>query len=128
MTRKSVGYFEGTDSTLLTSFICAGYDTLPVSNGVDSHGRSVYRINAKEKYDILIGYFHKLYHPERLKLPYQKLFHICSTYSIPLLIEVPHHLQEDAMALMPGAPDVVEFLDPSEILDRALELLQSQDT
>ena len=123
MTRKSVGYFEGTDSVLLTSFICAGYDTLPVSNGVDSHGRSVYRINAKEKYDLLIGYFHKLYHPERLNLPPQKLFHICSTYAIPLLIEVPEHLQEQAKALMPEAPDVVEFRDPSEILERALELL-----
>ena len=123
MTRKSVGYFEGTDSTLLTEFICAGYDTLPVSNGVDSHGMSVYGINDKEKYDILIGYLHKLYHPDRLNLPYQRLFHICSTYSIPLLIEVPEALQLEAKALMPGAPEVVEFLDPGEILDRALELL-----
>jgi hypothetical protein len=123
MTRKSVGYFEGTDSTLLTSFICSGYDTLPVSNGVDSHGRSAYAINDKEKYDILIGYLHKLFHPEKLNLPYQRLFHICNTYSIPLLIEVPTALQNDARALMPQAPDVVEFLDPSEICDRALELL-----
>ncbi len=122
MTRKSIGYFEGTDSTLLTSFICSGFDTLPVSNGVDSHGKSVYRINDKEKYDLLIGYVHKLYHPDRLKLPYQKLFHICSTYGIPLLIEVPSAQQDAAKALMPGAPDVVEFLDPSEILHRALQL------
>ena len=55
MTRKSVGYFEGTDSTLLTSLICAGFDTLPVSNGVDHHGKNVRRINQQEKYDILIG-------------------------------------------------------------------------
>jgi hypothetical protein len=123
MTRKSIGYFEGTDSTLLTTFICAGFDTLPVSNGVDSHGISVYRINDKEKYDILIGYVHKLFHPDRLNLPYQKLFHICSTYGIPLLIEVPTELQDDARALMPEAPEVVEFLDPGEIRDRAFELL-----
>lgn len=123
MTRKSIGYFEGTDSTLLTSFICAGYDTLPVSNGVDHHGKSVYSINDKEKYDILIGYVHKLYHPDRFNLPYERLFHTCSTYGIPLLIEVPSGLQDKARALMPEAPDVVEFLDPADILDRALELL-----
>lgn len=123
MTRKTVGYFEGTDSTLLTSFICSGFDTLPVSNGVDHHGKSAYLINDKEKYDILIGYVHKLYHPERFHLPYQRLFHICSTYSIPLLIEVPANLQDKAKALMPEAPDVVEFLDPTEILHRAFELL-----
>jgi hypothetical protein len=123
MARKSVGYFEGTDSLLLTSLICAGYDTLPVSNGVDHHGRNVRRINQQEKYDILIGYPHKLYAPVEYDLPYQEIFHICRTYSIPLLLEVPEQLQEAAARLMPDRPDVVEFLDPSDILDRALDLL-----
>ena len=123
MTRKLVGYFEGTDSTLLTGLICAGFDTLPVSNGVDHHGKNVRRINSQEKYDILIGYIHKLYAPEEYDLPYQEVFRICRTYSIPLLLEVPGDLKEKAQQLMPDAPDVVEFLDPSEILDRALALL-----
>ncbi len=123
MVRKSVGYFEGTDSLLLTSLICAGYDTLPVSNGVDHHGRNVRRINQQEKYDILIAYPHKLYAPVQYDLPYQDVFHICKTYGIPLLLEVPEHLKESAMRLMPDPPDVVEFLDPSEILERALALL-----
>ena len=123
MARKSVGYFEGTDSLLLTSLICAGYDTLPVSNGVDHHGKNVRRINQQEKYDILIGYLHKLYAPVEYDLPYQGVFHICRTYGIPLLLEVPTHLQPAAKKLMADAPDVVEFLDPSVILDRALELL-----
>jgi hypothetical protein len=123
MTRKLVGYFEGTDSTLLTSLICAGYDTLPVSNGVDHHGKNVRRINQQEKYDILIGYIHKLYAPVDYDLPYQDVFHICKTYGIPLLLEVPRELQARARELMPDAPDVVEFRDPDAILDRALELL-----
>jgi hypothetical protein len=123
MTRKTVGYFEGTDSTLLTNLICNGYDTLPVSNGVDHHGKSAYLINDKEKYDLLVGYVHKLYHPDRLGLPYQRLFHICNTYGIPVLIEVPAALQEMARALMPEAPDIVEFLDPADILNRTMELL-----
>jgi hypothetical protein len=127
MTRKSVGYFEGTDSLLLTSLICAGFDTLPVSNGVDHHGKNVRRINQQEKYDILIGYPHKLYAPVEYNLPYQEIFHICRTYSIPLLIEVPEPLKEAADRLMPDRPDVVEFLDPSEILDRALALLAGSE-
>jgi len=124
MKRKLIGYFEGTDSTLLTSLICSGHDTLPVSNGVDHHGKSVYLINDQERYDVLIGYVHKLYHPEKLNLPYQRLFHICNTYGIPLLIEVHAGFQDKARALMQEAPDVVEFLDPSEILDRVLVLLE----
>lgn len=127
MTRKSVGYFEGTDSVLLTSLIVAGYDTVPISNGVDHHGKSVYRINDKEKYDLLIGYFHKLYHPVQLDLPYQKLFHICSTYGIPLLIKVPETLRGRAKKLMPDEPGVVEFIDPNQALERALQLLAMTD-
>ena len=123
MTRKSVGYFEGTDSLLLTSLICAGYDTLPVSNGVDHHGKNVRRINQQEKYDILIGYPHKLYAPVDYDLPYQEIFHICKTYGIPLLLEVPEHLHESIGRVFPDAPSMVEFLDPADTLTRSLELL-----
>jgi len=124
MARKSIGYFEGTDSALLTGLICAGYDTLPVSNGVDHHGKNVRRINQQEKYDILIGYPHKLYAPVEYDLPYQEIFHICKTYGIPLLIAVPENLKDAARRLMPDAPEVVEFLNPDEILQRAMDLLQ----
>jgi hypothetical protein len=54
------------------------------------------------------------------------VFHICKTYGIPLLLEVPDDLKESAHRLMPDSPDVVEFLDPGEILERALELLRSE--
>ena len=30
--RKIVGYFEGTDSTLLTALVCDGRDTVPRSH------------------------------------------------------------------------------------------------
>ena len=95
----------------------------PFPTGWITTARNVRRINQQEKYDILIGYPHKLYAPVEYDLPYQEIFHICRTYSIPLLLEVPEQLQEAAARLMPDRPDVVEFLDPSEILDRALDLL-----
>ena len=38
MTRKPVGYFDGTDSTLLTNLVLNGCDTVPISNGSDRHG------------------------------------------------------------------------------------------
>ena len=51
------------------------------------------------------------------------IFHICKTYGIPLLIEVPEQLQGAAWGVLPNAPEVVEFLDPADTLGRALELL-----
>ena len=55
MTRKRVGYFDGTDSRLLTALVCDGYDTIPVSNGRDNHGHHVLLINDKNRVDLLIG-------------------------------------------------------------------------
>lgn len=123
MTRKSVGYFEGTDSTLLTQLIMRGYDTIPVSNGVDNHGHCVGRITHQTKYDILIGYIHKITAQPGDDLQCADIFHICKTYDIPLLLQVPTHLHEAARGVLPEAPSMIEFLDPTDTLSRALALL-----
>lgn len=123
MTRKSVGYFEGTDPTLLTYLVLHGYDTVPVSNGLDRHGTSVTQIDSQNRHDLLIGYVHKICAQEDDPIQAQDVFHICRTYSIPLLLEVPATLQESIRERIADAPDVVELLDPADTLDRALELL-----
>jgi len=123
MTRKSVGYFEGTDSRLLTHLIMSGYDTIPVSNGSDNHGQSVALINNQNRYNILIGYLHKITAPEDDGVQTDQIFHICKTYSIPLLLEVPEHLHQAARQVIPEAPPNIELLDPKDTLNRVLELL-----
>lgn len=123
MTRKSVGYFEGTDSRLLTHLIMSGYDTLPVSNGSDHHGQSIMLVTSTNHYDILIGYLHKITATADDDIQTHHIFHICKTYGIPLLLEVPAHLHEAARRAIPEAPSMVELLDPADTLDRALELL-----
>lgn len=124
--RKSVGYFDGTDSTLLTALVCAGYDTIPVSNGRDNHGQHVRLINDQNRYDVLIAYVHKIFAPEEPQpgdATYQDVFHLCRTYSIPLLLEVPEALQVKARELLGNPPDIVHFVDPADMLTVANELL-----
>jgi hypothetical protein len=124
--RKSIGYFEGTDSTLLTRLVCDGYDTLPVSNGFDNHGMHVRLVNDQNRFDLLVGYVHKIFAPEPL-LPsqpsFQDVIHICRTYSIPLLLEVPAELHDNARALLNDPPDIVRFVDPGDIVRVAEEIL-----
>lgn len=124
MTRKSVGYFEGTDSRLLTNLIMSGFDTLPVSNGADNHGQSIVLVNSQAKYDILIGYLHKITAPDDDDVQAHHIFHVCKTYEIPLLIEVPGHLHECAWRVLPNPPSIVELIDPEDTFNRAVELLQ----
>jgi len=126
--RKTIGYFDGTDSKLLTSLVCAGYDTLPVSNGFDNHGRNVRLINDQNRYDLLISYVHKIFAPET-RLPnqvsYQDVFHICRTYQIPLILEVGTDLQDKVREMLENPPDIVKFVDPEDTLQVALEILEN---
>lgn len=124
MSRKRVGYFDGTDSRLLTYLICHGYDTIPISNGYDGHGRYVRRINENNRFDLLIGYLHKVWSPKEAETHYQDIVHICRAFRMPLLLEVPRELQDRARALLEEMPDEVRFADPSEILEVALEILE----
>ena len=125
--RRNVGYFEGTDSTLLTHLVCEGYDTLPVSNGFDSHGMHVRLINDENRFDLLVAYMHKIYAPDELtptQTTYQDIFHICKVYGIPLLLEVPRGLQERAREILEDPPDIVRFVDPDDTIRVALEMLE----
>ena len=127
--RKIVGYFEGTDSTLLTGLVCDGHDTVPISNGFDNHGMHVRIINNENKVDLLIGYVHKIFAPADSTQPggvtYEDIFHVCRTFDIPLLLEVHEDLQGKARNLFVDIPQVVEFVDPAAILPKARSILEA---
>ncbi|MGI9621252.1 MAG: hypothetical protein ACR2PK_00340 [Acidimicrobiales bacterium] len=127
--RKRIGYFSGSDPQLLTELVCEGYDTIPVSNGRDSHGRHVRLINDQERYDLVIAPLHKIFAPEVRDpddLTYQDIFHVCRTYEIPLLIGVPPRLHEKARALLGDPPPMVRLVDGAAMLETALDLLEHQ--
>ena len=123
MTRKSIGYFEGTDSAVLSSFICDGFDTIPISNGVDSHGQHIRLLNEETKPNILIGFLHKVYAPVGVRPQAEEMFHHCQEYQIPFLVVVPHGLHECARQIFQTCPDVVKFVDPADVLDIVREIL-----
>jgi hypothetical protein len=128
MARKRVGYFDGTDSRLLTALVCDGYDTIPVSNGRDNAGHHVRLINDTNRVDLLIGYVHKVVAPdgaarEQGDITPEDLFHICRILEIPLLLEVPETLQGKAVELLGTPPDIVRLVDPADTLDVARGVL-----
>ena len=125
--RKTIGYFDGTDSGLLTDLVCEGYDTVPISNGFDNHGMHVRIINNENRVDVLIGYVYKIFATQESVqtggVTYQDIFHVCRTFQIPMLLEVHSDLQEKAKALFTDIPDTVEFVAPSEMRARVSEVL-----
>lgn len=125
--RKTIGYFEGTDSGLLTDLVCEGHDTVPITNGFDNHGMHVRIINNENRVDVLIGYVHKVFATEGSVqtggVTYQDIFHVCRTFEIPLLLEVHSDLHDKARALFSDIPPCVEFVDPSDMRTRLGEVL-----
>ncbi len=126
--RKNIGYFEGTDSALLTDLVCNGYDTVPISNGFDNHGMHVRIINNENRIDVLVGYVHKIYASDDDVqsggvVTYQDVFHVCRTFDIPLVLAVHRELHDKARKLFTEIPDVVEFVDPQDILSRVRDIL-----
>jgi hypothetical protein len=129
--RKIIGYFDGTDSALLTDLVCEGYDTLPISNGFDNHGMHVRIINNENRVDVLVAYVHKIYSPDGMTpsgaVTYQDVFHVCRTFDIPLILEVNAELHDKARALFVDTPPCVSFVDPSETLKKVRQILEQPD-
>ena len=129
--RKTIGYFDGTDSALLTDLVCEGYDTLPISNGFDNHGMHVRIINNENRVDVLVGYLHKIYSPEGMTpsgaVTYQDVFHVCRTFDFPLILEVARERHDKARALLHDAPPCVRFVDPSDTLHIVREILEQPE-
>jgi len=124
--RKIVGYFDGTNPLLLTALVCNGHDTLPVSNGRDNHGQHVRLINNQNRFELLLGHVHKIFAPENHQpsdATYQDVFHVCGTYSIPLLLEVPAAMQPEARSLLGDPPEIVRLVDPADMLAAATAIL-----
>jgi hypothetical protein len=124
MKRKSVGYFEGTDAAVLTSLICDGCDTIPISNGFDNHGRYIRLINEENKPDLIMGYLHKIYSPEVAETRFEDIAHICTTYRMPFLVLVPKALHDCAHKKLNEPHELFQFVDPAEALAAARKILK----
>ena len=125
MKRKSVGYFEGTDPAVLSSLICDGCDTIPISNGLDNYGQHVRLFNEENRVDLLMGYLHKVYAPAGAETQAEDIFHVCEIYQIPFIMIVPAGLHDFARQKFERCPDIVRLVDSSDILEAARKILRS---
>ncbi|MHA1577162.1 MAG: hypothetical protein ACTSU3_07360, partial [Candidatus Thorarchaeota archaeon] len=135
---KTVGYFEGTNSVLLTELVARGFGTLPLANDWDGHGKIASHL-APNDVDLIIGYLHKIVAPkhgtpkkEKPHLPpdisgYRglspfDLLYQAKSYSIPVLVIVPAEHHDAAKELLGKAIDFVTLVRPEELEEKVREL------
>jgi hypothetical protein len=120
----TIGYFEGTDSFLLTKLYVKGHGTMPCSNHWDHHGKLVSLLK-KGEIKALVGYVHKVLPPTHKERPTPfNLLHTCKTHEIPVFLIAPEGCEEECEELL--GTDTLEFVHlvtpetVEEELDKAL--------
>jgi len=121
---KVVGYMEGTDSELLTNLMLEGYETLPLANGWDNHGKYIAHVNRTDNLALVVGYLHKF-------IPVSKEFKIgedmlssLKAYKIPVVFIVPKSKLRKAGKFIKIKGVRYSFADPGNLTSNILGILR----
>ncbi len=114
---------EGTNSEVLTNLFLEGFETLPLSNGWDNHGKYIAHISRNDNIALVLGYLHKF-------LPLAKEFDLgdmlssVKVYKIPVIFIVPKDKQIRAKKILDRTGLKYKLADPMEITEVALSVLK----
>jgi hypothetical protein len=114
-----VGYFEGTDSLLLSTLAAEGVETLPIANTWDGHGKPVNHLG-KGEVNVVVGYLHKVIPAEEartslFKLMLDNMLGACKVHDIPVLLITPASQREKAKKLLGDTGPNVHVVAPEEL-------------
>jgi hypothetical protein len=123
---KTIGYFDGTDSILLTKLAASGFCTVPLGNEWDNHGKIASHL-APDEVNLIITYLHKLL-PSRDAVERPIPLHIdllypAKTHDIPVLVVVPKEFHKKAKNLLGEAVDFVKLVAPDELEENVRKIL-----
>lgn len=121
--RKRIGYLEGTDSKILSSFIAKGYNTMTLGNGLDGHGKFLAHIDSSDKICAVVGYLHKFLPLTDQKISPNDLLYACRLHSIPVFVMVPKEVMAEGKKALEEVSDFVNFVEPESTLEAILEFL-----
>ena len=93
---KIVGYMGGTNSEVMTNLLLEGYETIPLSNGWDNHGKYLAHINRNDNISLVVGYLHKFI-PVAKEYSLGDMLSSLKIYKIPIIFIVPKSKQAKAI-------------------------------
>ena len=121
---KIIGYLEGTNAVWLSTLSLKGYDVLPLSNGYDGHGLNIQMIHLTRKPGLVIGYLHKLLPSAPYETTIEELLYRTKIFNIPVIVVCPKEFHERAKQVVHDLPENAMLVDPDDVLEKALELLE----
>ena len=121
---KIIGYMQGTDPEALTQLLLEGYETLPLSNGYDSHGKHITLLTTEDHVSLIVGYLHKFF-PLAPQFTMTELLAPARVNKIPIVFIVPNELQEKANGLVADKGINYKLSDPSDLFRILREILEA---
>lgn len=121
---KIVGYMEGTDPRILTQLLLHGYETYPLSNVFDNHGKNITLITTEDHISLIIGYLHKFI-PVAPQFTLTDILSSAKVYKIPVIFIVPKNIQDEADKLVADKGIDYKLVDPADLRKVILETLKS---
>lgn len=119
----TVGYLGGTDPLVLTRLAARGVGTLPVSNGIDNHGKFITNISERDEIDVIVGHLHKITRTQRQGFYPRDLLQSSLDSGIPVLIVVPAVDQPAAREVLGQLGQEVVLVDPGRLYAEIARIL-----
>jgi hypothetical protein len=120
-----VGYFEGTDPLVLSRLTAQGIQTLPLSNGVDMHGKNVGHLSRKDDVSVVVGYLHKVVPVEGINLTVKDIVYNCQLHGIPFCVVISQGDEARAEKLLADFASYVQFTTPDKLFDKIMAMIDS---
>ena len=119
---KIVGYMLGTDPDMLTQLLLEGYETLPLSNGYDSHGKYITHLTTEDHISLIVGYLHKFF-PLAAQFSMTDLLKSVKVNRIPVVFIVPKEMHDKANKLVADKGIDYKLSDPPDLFNVMREML-----
>lgn len=116
---KVLGYLEGTDPSVLTSVVLEGFETLPLSNGWDNHGKHLTLLNPADNITVVVGSLHKFLRLSDMSI-FSAMLATVKAYDIPVIFVVPKEFHDKAAKLITDKDLKFEFADPADLTKTVL--------
>lgn len=120
---KIIGYMQGTDPQVLTQLLLAGYETYPLSNVYDNHGKNITLVTTEDHISLIVGYLHKFI-PVAPQFSITDILSSVKAYKIPVIFIVPKEIQAKAGELVTHLGIDYKLADPSELLQAILDTVK----
>jgi hypothetical protein len=111
-----VGYLEGTDALFLNELTARGMDTVPLSNGVDNHGKFIGHLSKADDISVVVGFLHKLVPLADSGLTPLDILHSCQLHEIPVLVVAQKRIHPSVIGILGEASRITRLVDPADLM------------